>query len=336
MKIDKKHLKTFAVTLFIGLIVFSVFALVLRLFFSEFDPVPYITAIATLSIAVLTVAYVLTTSGQLSIMKRQLDEMRQSRQLDAQPLPILTLTRAFIEPPRLYFTPPEDEHSFHSRLCVEFSIKNHGSFPAVSLVASAVVVLPQKENDPKILRCVSEQVDILPRGAAVPVGDDTPPSFLFTGGPSEEFIPFLRQKNFRKLPVLPVHLTYMNILGACFAVDTTYTLVPKKPEDDGTLRKWHAQIVSFPVEYKFQLADLLKLHRDKKDEEWSALFDSVKEEQEGKMGKDDLEITWSRMPNTFRVCPITAEQYKQELSQTGFGHPLPDWCDEVCVHNPDD
>lgn len=334
MKIPKQFLQTATITILVGLVVFCLFAIIFSLFGSEFDPVPYIAAISTLAIALLTVAYVLTTSGQLRVMRRQLEEMERSRQLDSQPLPILTISKISIEPPRLFYSPPEDLHSFHTRLRVDFSVKNHSSFPAINVVASSAMIVAEGKSQ-EVIRCASEQVDVLAGDQTYPSDGDKHPGFLFCDDRAERVLTHLRQKTLADLPLLPVHITFTNVLGGCFAVDAVFRLVPSKPEDDEILKKWDTQVVSFRVEYKRELADLERLRKEKQYEEWDKLFESVKTKLKAEAGEKALEISWLRLPNTFRVRSIPKEQYQEEMSQTGFGHPVPSWCNG-CIHKPEE
>lgn len=318
------------ITILTGLVLFSLMAELMSLFIQGFDPTSYIAAISTLSIAILTVVYVLTTSSQLRVMQEQLNEMKTARRLESQPLPILEITKVEIEQPRLFYTPPEDQHSFHTRLWIRFSIKNHSSFPAVNVVASAFVVLRNnKDND--VVRCASERVDILAAGQEYPSNSDIKPSFLFQDDRENQILSHLRCRSLADLPVLPIHLTFCNILGGCFILDFAVQLVPKKPEDDDILKRWHSLCTSFQVQYGDDIRHMQKLRKDKKDDEWSVAFDALKDKLKAETGENALEISWMALPGTFKVRSISSEDYQRDIKQTGFGHPVPAWI-EKCIH----
>jgi hypothetical protein len=316
MNIPRHYLKILTIAILIGLVVFSVLALILRVFLAEFDPTSYITAIALLAIAVLTVVYVLTSSGQLDCLGKQLADMQQTRKVGSQPLPVLTISQILIEPPRLFYSPSEDMHSFSARLRAEFSLKNHTAFPAINVIASAAVVL-NNGNKPVIIPSAPTQVDILAENEIFPPEDSRNPDFIFNTNKDNEILARLQKKTSEFLPVLGINLIYTNILGACFAVDAAFRLVPIKQEDEDVLKDWHSNIVSFPIEYKDKLKEMDGLKKDKKDMEWQKLFNLVEKKAATATGKDDLEISWERLPNSFQIRVISQEEYKEKLIHMG-------------------
>lgn len=322
MNIQRRYLKILTIAILIGLVVFSVLALVLRIFLPGFDPTSYITAIAILAIAVMAVVYQITTSGQLEIMREQLCEMKQTRKLGVQPLPILTISKILIEPPRFFYNPSKDLHSFNARLRVNFYLKNHTSYPAINVIASAVIMLNDSKK-PTIIRCSPTQLDILAENEIYPAEGVRHPDFLLCTEKDDEVLVRLQKKTSSQLPILPVHLIYTNILGACFVVDVTFQLVLLKQEDEGILKKWHSLMVSFPVEYKEKLKEMELLKTDNKNTEWKKRFNLVEKKLIEAAGKDDLELSWNRLPNSFQVRTISSEEYKEELKHTGFEDSIP-------------
>lgn len=318
MKIPMHYLKILTIAILIGLIVFSVLALILKVFISEFDPTAYITAIALLAIAVLTVVYVISSSGQLEVLKKQLIELEKNRKLESQPLPITALSLVTLEPPRFFCNPADDTHSFHTRIRVDFSIRNHTSFPAVNVITSAAIVLNGIKK-PIIIRCSPTQLDLLAANENYPPEEQRLPDFVLSAEKDDEILAHLQKKTADLLPLLPIHIVYSNILGACFSVNVTFRLSPMKQEEEETLKKWHSATVSFPVEYKDDLKDLDRLKKEQKDAQWKKQFNALQKKLVEAVGSDELELAWERLPNSFKVRLISQEEYDEELKNTGFG-----------------
>jgi len=317
MNISRRHLKTLTIAVLAGLAVFSVFALIMKIFFDypQFNPTAYITAIALLAIAILTIVYTLMASGQLELMKKQLDEMQSTRQLDSQPLTVLDVSDICIEPPSIFYSPSGDEHDFHTRIRVHFTLKNHTSYPAVNVIAAGAIALNGSKK-PTIVSSTPKQVDILPAEKTYPEEDDNDarlPDFFFRVDKENDMLTRFQKKTADLLPVLQAHIVYRNILGACFAVDVAFRLMPAKQEDEEMLKKWQSLIVSFPVEHKEELEKTAALKKDKKETQWKRQLTSMQKETAKKTGEDDLQVSWERLPDSFRVKHLSMEEYKEEL-----------------------
>ena len=319
MNISRRQLKILTIAVLVGLAVFSVFALILKVFFDypNFNPTAYITAISLLAIAILTIVYTLMASGQLEIMKKQLDEMHKTRQLESQPLPVVDISSVSIEPPRVFHSPSGDRHTFHTRIRADFSLINHTSHPAVNLVASGLIVLKEGKTS-SVIRSTPEQLDILAADEIFPSDEEERNlDFLFLADKDDEILSRFQKKSPSLLPVLHARIVYRNVLGACFAVDVAFRLIPAKQEDEETLKEWQSHIVSFPVEYKDKLAEMAVLKKDKKETQWKKLFNSVEKAVIESTGEEDLEITFERLPTSFKVQNISMEEYSEELKTVG-------------------
>ena len=134
------------------------------------------------------------------LSEAQLDEMKASRELLAQPLPIPEIEVLHIERPRLFYSPPEDEHSAQSRYTVDVALSNPTQHPAVSVNVRCFIQF----GEPKIaLGSTDSYVSIVAPGARI----DQPsiqPDFMFTGDANGLFFDSLRQHNSNKFPVLVV------------------------------------------------------------------------------------------------------------------------------------
>jgi hypothetical protein len=298
--------------------------------FSRFNPAldtSFLGEFSTFLIALLTVAYVLTTNNQLRVMTSQLEEMKKSRELLSQPLPGITIEKIYLEVPRYFYSPPEDEYSCATRLFVNFKINNYSEFPATNVIISAALAIPESEGS-EIINTASAQTNIISANSTYPDTDKGRDHFMFNPEKNDSLVKSLRQTELGRDPILTFRIIYKNVLGASFAVYFYYELFVKDEKDEEVLKGWHSKIVSFPVEYKTQI---FKLRSAKKNNspEWDALRKTLREEVNSKFTDEELIIQYSQLPNSFRVVPIDKEEYEQIASKQFFGQRIPFWyeCD---------
>ena len=117
MNYTTTHIKA-AESILIILVLAIIGAVIGSHWFPKLEIIPFIGVASTLAIALLTVAYVIVTSRQLLVMQNQLAEMAKSRELDAQPLPVLFVNEVFLEKPDFYYSPPDNKYSAQTRLFV--------------------------------------------------------------------------------------------------------------------------------------------------------------------------------------------------------------------------
>lgn len=312
MTVPKRYLKILIIAVLLGLVVFSVLALILKIFYAGFDPTSYITAISLLAIAVLTIVYALMASSQLDVMKKQLSEMHETRQLESQPLTVLELSRISLEPPRVFYKPAEDDHAFHARVRIQFSLKNHTLYPSVNIAAAGVIALDGNKKKSSLMRSKPVQLDILSSNKTYPDEEhEDHPEFIFFADKEDDLLSRLQKKTAALLPVLNGRIIYRNILGACFGVDIAFRLIPAKQEDEETLKNWQALIVSFPVEYREQLEKMTALKKEKNETQWKRQRTTLEKEIAEKTGEEDLEISWERLPGSFKVRSVSPEEYRE-------------------------
>lgn len=301
----------------------------------DFDVVTFISVAATLAIALLTVAYVGVTAGQLSVMRRQLDEMARSRELDAQPLPCVELTRVYLERPRVFYTPPTDEYSAATRLNLEFRLVNYGGNPAVNVVVTAKVgVRGRTATD--FIDLGAHAIGVMGSGSWVTSGfEETRASLLSSGENSARLLAELRERDYSKPPYLGVRILYRNLLGACFTGEWRYLLATRSEEDFEVLASWEARLVAFEVTYKERIAELARL-RKREDERWSDTFDSLRQDFDASLvGEDTLELDFMDVPGRYETAIIGKDSYEHEVSHYNFGTPLPSWIAN-CPHADQD
>ena len=291
--------------------------------------------VSTFVIALLTIAYVVTNSKQLSIMKYQLDEMRKNRILEAQPLPIISIDKIYIEPPRFFYSPPTDEFSVNARFHANFSVNNKCSFPAVDIDISGWLLIRKNENDSEVYGATSNHFDYLVQENNFSDSNKISKSFMFVrnerGDDSGGLLETLRSNNPMGHPYLLVRILYKNFLGACFVVSQAFQVHIKEIEDDEVLRNWHSSLVSFRISHKNDLADLLKMKKENRVNDRDKIFQDIKKKLVGEVGEKNLELISFVVPGKFQITSLSPEEYVKEKEGIQYGQGLPSWFDG-CLH----
>ncbi|MDH5186106.1 MAG: hypothetical protein OEW70_03475, partial [candidate division WOR-3 bacterium] len=138
-KTKKRIFTTIGIIAIILLFIFGVWGFFHYIVSKQANPPAFISAISSLMIALLTLVYVITTNRQLRAMRAQLFEMKRSREISTQPLPLVVLKDMYLEKPRVYYSPPEKECAGISRYILECSVSNFGSSPAVCVHMCACI-----------------------------------------------------------------------------------------------------------------------------------------------------------------------------------------------------
>lgn len=248
------------------------------------------------------------------VFEAQLQEMRTARELVAQPLPIPSEAIFRVERPRLFYSPPEDEHSAQSRYTVKVPLSNPTQYPAIGVNVSVYVHF----GDPRtVLSSTDTYLSILTPGASSET-DLSTPDFLFTGDGKGALFDQLRQHDPRKVPALSVVAIFRNTLGAHFRLVQSYQVYA--PDDlTQTIRDWHTGIAGFGAKYKQELTQLRELRRKHAEQSWDSLFQSVKKEfAESVPGPDFVELRAYAVPASFLLENITKDEYEKGLKNAAY------------------
>lgn len=294
----------------------------------DFPILSFVGGISTLAVALLTVAYVITTSGQLAVMNAQLEQMQRSRDFQAQPLPVTKLTKVEIENPRVFYSPPEDEYSALGRVYAHFQVQNEGTHPAINVVLSGRLLIPLDKGS-QSFESASILAEVVPESGVFPSSGNV--DFMFTSDRKAEFIEALRRRDPKRQPVLSVMTIFRNALGSCFAATSYFQLSIPDSRTETRLTTWHSALVAFPVQFKAEIERLRKI-RDKKEEDWSKLFSDVKKNFEKQLqDKNNVELKFFSIPLSFKVEALSEDAFEKEIKKRYFGSPIPHWVDE-CLH----
>lgn len=248
------------------------------------------------------------------LSEAQLAEMRTARELVAQPLPIPKSVIFQVERPRLFYSPPEDEHSAQSRYTVLVPLSNPTQYPAVGVNVSSYVHF----GDPRtVLTSTDTYLSILAPGANIDEGKSVP-AFLFAGDVAGSLFDQLRQHDPRKVPAVSVVVLFKNTLGAHFRIVQSYQVYA--PDDHGqTLRVWHTGIAGFGAKYKQELTQLREMKRKHVETAWDELFQKVKQEfAESVPGSDSLQLRAYAVPASFLLENIPKDDYEKGLKNAAY------------------
>jgi len=279
--------------------------------------VDFISPISTLVIAFLTLAYVITTNRQLSTMRGQLTEMKKSRELISQPLPIVTPHSFHLEKPRFYFSPPEKEYSGPSRYRLDCTISNHSSSPAVNVHVCACINAGEKD-DIHLLKSSANYFNVIPEKTTLKPNNSDFPHFLFVTDDEARLIDGLCSFDPRKSPELQICTVYKNILGASFYCKQRFTLVLKNEEQNEILKNWFSNVSTFKKVFKNEI-DLLNQLRENNRSKWDEKFEELKSDYAGKIESDDQEIDWHYIPGFFKISNISQDEYKSAVNCSHYG-----------------
>jgi hypothetical protein len=315
----------------IVLLAFGVFSLINYFENPELDAITLLSGGSTYVIALLTIIYVMTTSRQLDVMGRQLDEMKRDRELQHQPLPWISQTKIRIEKPQLYHSPSKPgKYNVQARYNVDITLKNIGNCPSVNIDASARIAIPMEKNV-KYFDSVSESLHVLEEKREYPSSEYESLSFLFADDEEGLFFHALTETSLKKYPILMLRILYRNILGACFGVYNDYLVyLAKRPEHDVIISEWLSGMKSFPIKYKKELKSLMELEKSNL-EKWDELFNILKKNFSKSLKDEDVNISAWSIPDSFEIQNISENEYTKFISDISYGSVLPDLTEPPCL-----
>lgn len=306
-----------------------------------------ISTISAFFTVILIGLYVVVNSKQLDVMSKQLNEMKNDRELQNQPLPWISNIEFYIEKPKLYYTPPEPiekRHSVQATYWAEFEIKNVGSYPAVCVdVSSLVLVLKDKPNttyDSCPVTLIDDSSDIVKKkddkylsfeGLSKRIDtleekEKCNSHFMFSSDCEGVLLKRLIDSRNIHYPILKIRILFKNVLGACFFLYNIYHLYPPyiDYEISPVLKDWLSKMVSFPITYNNELDSLKYLDNSRNVKERKELFKEVQEKfnvsllnANPEADKEKLRVV--PIPGYFVIKPISEEEYKKATEAIHYG-----------------
>ena len=317
-----KFIKRLLISVTIFLFALTIGSIVLQFYKDKFDVFMSIYVVSTFAIAILTICYVLTTHNQFNVMKEQLREMKVSRELESQPLPVLVLSEISLEKPRAFYSPPEKEYSAQSRYFVPFNVENKGKYPAVNIDCTGYLHIKSEEK-PITFTTVSEHFPVLAED-----GISKSESFMFPLDRQANFISSVLYDKVSDLPVLVVYTIFRNIIGGAFRHVQAYRVMPNNNVEE-TLKNWLTTINSFQLQYKKELDKINKLPIQ--DEKRHELFEFLKTDFASHILGDTLKLKMVPLPGSYDIKYLTNEEYKKAKKDIGYGTVIPIDLED-CIH----
>lgn len=244
---------------FVGICVLCIYCIVVNKSISKEE----MALLSSLTIVLLTALYVMTTIDQTSSMSKQIDEMKNDRKYQQQPLLVPSIDEFKLDAPRLFFSPPTKEYIFAIRGYVNINLKNISPIPVVNVKVKCILYTMQ--NKTKLIECeCCSAEDAISSSAAVSK------SMMLQVPHPNELCDVIRSQD---TPFLDVEVLYDNIMGAHFVVHKQFSIYQKE-EDNKYIVKWHSDLVSFDTKEKESMIKLYALLHKNMDTE--KLFNSIK------------------------------------------------------------
>ncbi len=292
------------------IIIFTVFILLITIF-SYLKPesvtnkiILYYNSVSSLIIMILTIAYVYTTNGQLSSMKKQLNLMEKSVSLQVQPLPVPNIEKIYLETINAYKSPEDGFTSISViyRFHCKSSFINAGNGAALNVAIYTSIIFDDNPDAVATqasgqIYCVSDKnsekdckVDsmILDRSYAILKA-------LLEGQLS-----------------LKMDIYYKNIFGAGFYEQAVYSL-HLKSEDEAIALDWLKYISEFiknkSIDFKRHKALAKTVPPDAK-----AIFDRIRSELKDKF-KENINIEYHIEPESFSIKLIDYDESIKDMDK---------------------
>lgn len=276
----------------------------------KIDFITYIAGISSFFVAILTALNVYTTSSQIEVANKQLEEMKYDRAMSEQPLLTVEKLKFSIEKPRFFYTPPADEYSFQSRYIVTGELKNCSNHPACSVDATVELEV-KHQKEVFVLPTVSRRINV------IAPGDSHQVSFQFSGDEITWLFDALRSSHAQELPTIHYEVTYGNLCGGFFQLEGQAILAPKEDLIE-IIRQWHSRINAAYVEEKESISHLRAI---KGTEEWEKAFETIKCDFSSSLADgSEVEVDCLEIPEKCNICSITAEQYKEKKEKYQYSH----------------
>lgn len=303
--------------LLIPLVGLGIYVIVCAVIAPGYGVINYISGLAMIVIATLTLAHVYVTSRQLNVMDKQLEQIEIERRLQNQPLPYISNIDVSMERPRFYFSPPEDEYRTQSRYWAKLRIRNIGNHPAVCIDVSMRIEI-HVGDEKRYFSTTSINIPAIGDKEDYPIKEGEQNVFVFAGDKEGLLVQALREQRIDKLPLLNCRILFRNIMGGCFILSCQYRLYPKKEEDDSLFSEWLSAMKSFGIKYKNDIEGLGRLRKSNKDK-WKEEFDKLKVSFSESIGVEDIELSPWLMPGSFAIKSITLGEYEREIADVAYG-----------------
>lgn len=252
-------------------------------------------------------------------MRRQLEEMRMSRNLQSQPLPFPTPVKAYLEAAKFWTGPPDWDMHIGYRVFIELSVPNIGSGPAVAINFDPELRFERKSGIIKI-GTRWQPIDSMREGATKKI------EFMFVDRDATIINNALYDNPFSA--TMNLVTLFKNVLGGSFKSEATY-LLNFSDEDVEKLKSWLKVLQTAKIDYAKEIELFEKLVRKDEVSEANDLIRRVSKEFQEKARIEDMPFEVNLWEGSFSVTPLTEEQYKKEVVLRGGGTRAQMLCREI-------
>lgn len=301
-----------------------IFAVGIALFFVLLPPesisianfVPYASSWSTV---VMVLVYVFTTSRQLGVMQKQLNEMHYSRDVQVQPLIYPKEPNATIEMPQYYTGPASGfkKMELMCRLQVDFEVENLGSGPAVEidfipkLISKSWYVTLGKPNETTTL------VDGLGRRIeciSLREGDSKTVSFLF----SDTELKFVNSLVGHLRNYLSCEVVFKNALGMTFKETFNFNLsLADFGRDSEILKTCLKTAKTAEIDFGEKTREFESLKQKGRDNDAEKILTQVRKELTARFEscKEGVKLDSDMASGSFSISTISSNEYQESINR---------------------
>lgn len=270
---------------------------------------------SSLSTVIMVLVYLFTNSQQLRIMKIQLKEMEMTRNSQIQPLPYLEEPHAKMDLIRNYIDPTKpDEMFLMSRFFFQFTVKNLGNGPAVSVDFIPKLYTNQifsNEESKFLIDTIGERIECI----SLREGDSKKISFFFWDK-NHSVIESLLRRYMIGPTLLKCTIVFKNSLGMAFKEEIGFVLNTQSDEDYEQIKTSVKTSKTIDIDFgdRMKKYNELKLqgHEIKADQ----IFSEIRDELNKKFsGKEKIKLSINIKLGSFSVNPISEKEYMTIISK---------------------
>lgn len=267
---------------------------------------------SSLSTVIMVLVYVLTTSRQLQVMHRQLEEIKYSRNVQSQPLIFLEGEKLALQLPRYYVGPQDDFMSMRvlCRLSFMATVRNIGNGPAISIDFIPSLAENRQGKTSTLVESTGERIECI----SLREGDQQRISFLFIDR-NHEVVASLLERNPVRLHAI---MLFKNALGMTYKEEMEYIaeVDTRNKEDMEILKKSLKILKTADIDFSDYIRKFESLKRANQKDEAKMVFDDVKAKMKNMLeSKEKLFIHVHISPGSFSVNPIAQPDYQRYLDE---------------------
>lgn len=270
----------------------------------------FITYLSSLSTICLVIIYIFTDSRQLQIMKRQLEEMEFSRNIQSQPLPIIDNINGVFQLPQFYYGSRNDFKNLllMCRHIFALKIRNYGNGPAIS-----VYFFPSLKNIDRQSKKVETIIETF--GTTVEyitlkegdVKDET----LDIRDFDNKLIELLVNK---KIPFIEINMVYKNIIGMPYKEQISYSINYEDESDFNVLKNALKLIKTYNIDFNDDLIEYAKFIKQNNTDEAVKVMERCRAKRDEILGHiDTINFKMEILSGSFKVNPISEQEYNKIL-----------------------